>query len=173
MANQMKEKMVSEIQKSVEESNVMWVVDYRGLTVKQTEALRGLLRKQEASMKVFKNTLVKRVLSAAEMPVLDEVLAGPSAFVFASGDPVASAKALKDFAKGNPQLIVKGGILDGSEMTPEQVKAIADLPSREELLAKLVGTMQNPMSGLVRVLNGSATGLVQALDQIAKQKSAA
>ena len=173
MANQMKEKMVSEIQKSVEESNVMWVVDYRGLTVKQTEALRGLLRKQEASMKVFKNTLVKRVLSAAELPVLDEVLAGPSAFVFASGDPVASAKALKDFAKGNPQLIVKGGILDGSEMTPEQVKAIADLPSREELLAKLVGTMQNPMSGLVRVLNGSATGLVQALDQIAKQKSAA
>ena len=101
------------------------------------------------------------------------MLAGPSAFVFASGDPVASAKALKSFAKENDKLVIKGGILDGKAMNADQVKAIADLPSREELLAKLLRTLQNPMSGLVRVLNGPATGLAQALNQIAEKKNAA
>jgi len=173
MPNAAKEKMLGEIKQSVENSNVIWVVDYRGLTVKQTEALRGVIRKNEASMSVYKNTLVKRILTELGLPELDDVLAGPSAFVFASGDPVASAKALKSFAKENDKLVIKGGILDGKAMNADQVKAIADLPSREELLAKLLRTLQNPMSGLVRVLNGPATGLAQALNQIAEKKNAA
>jgi large subunit ribosomal protein L10 len=173
MPNANKEQAIAEIRTVVEASDALWVVDYRGLSVQQSEALRVAVRGVGASMKVYKNTLVKRVLAELGLPTLDETLAGPSAFVFVEGDPVASAKVLKDFAKTNPALEMKGGILDGKELTVEQAKAVADLPSREELIAKLLGTIQNPLSGFVRVLNGPATGLAQAIRQIAEQKSAA
>ena len=173
MPNKIKEQMIAEITEAVEKSNIIWVVDYRGLTVKQTEALRGQIRANEASLKVYKNTLVKRVLAEKGLPTLDDVLAGPSAFVFASGDPVASAKALKTFAQTNKQLVMKGGILDGAQMSAEQVKAIADLPSREELLAKLLGTLNNPATKFVRVLNEIPASFVRTLGAIADKKSAA
>jgi large subunit ribosomal protein L10 len=173
MPNVMKEQSLTKIRASVEGSDALWVVDYRGLSVQQSETLRGIIRAAGASIKIYKNTLVKRVLVELGLPSLDTILSGPSAFIFIEGDPVAIAKSLKIFAKANPALQIKGGILDGREITSDQAKAIADLPSRDELIAKLLGTMQNPLSGLVRVLNGSATGLVQALRQIAEQKTAA
>ncbi len=173
MPNTVKEQTLAQITTIVKESDALWVVDYRGLSVQQSEALRGIIRAAGASMKIYKNTLVKRVLAELGLPTLDTVLSGPSAFIFIEGDPVSIAKSLKIFAKANPALDIKGGILDGREITSDQAKAIADLPSRDELIAKLLGTMQNPLSGIVRVFNGPATGLVQALRQIAEKKSAA
>lgn len=153
--------------------NAMWVVDYRGLTVKEVQALRASIREADARMKVYKNTIMHIALEELELPNLDAVLEGPSAFVFAGEDPVASAKALKDFAKKNKNLEIKGGMMDGSFVTAAQVDAIASLPSREELIAKLLGTISNPMVKTVRVLNGPMEAFARCVSAIADQKGAA
>ena len=151
----------------------MWVVDYRGLTVKESEALRRSIREADAVMKVYKNSLVELALKELDMPSMGDVLAGPSAFVFADGDPVASAKALKDFAKANENLVIKGGIMDGAFVDAEAVEKIAALPSREELIAKLLGTIQNPLQQIVRVLNGPMESFARVVSAIEDQKNAA
>lgn len=153
--------------------NAMWVVDYRGLTVKEIQTLRNNIREADAGMKVYKNTLMHIALEELELPNLDAVLEGPSAFVFAGEDPVASAKALKDFAKKNKNLIVKGGMMDGLFVDAAQVDAIASLPSREELIAKLLGTISNPLVKTVRVLNGPMEAFARCVSAIADQKTAA
>ena len=146
---------LAEIKEDLTDIQAMWVVDYRGLTVKQSEQLRNSIREAGAIMKVHKNKLVRLALKELDMPEMDEVLAGPSAFVFAEGDPVASAKALKDFAKA------------------KAVEKIAALPSREELIAKLLGSLQNPMVKTVRVLNGPMEAFARCVSAIADQKDAA
>lgn len=161
------------IKSDLADVQAVWVVDYRGLTVKESEQLRNNIREAGAIMKVHKNTLVHLALKELDMPSLDEVLSGPSAFVFAEGDPVASAKALKDFAKSNENLVIKGGIMDGAFVDAEAVEKIAALPSREELIAKLLGTLQNPMAKTVRVLNGPMEAFARCVSAIADQKNAA
>ena len=151
----------------------MWVVDYRGLTVKEIQELRRSIRETGASMKVYKNTLMHLTAEELGFPNLDEVLEGPSAFVFAEGDPVASAKALKNFAKDHEALVVKGGMMDGAAVDQAQVITIASLPSREELIAKLLGTISNPLVGIVRVLNGPMEAFARCVSAIEDQKSAA
>jgi large subunit ribosomal protein L10 len=172
MPNTEKVQLVAAIKQDFEAADAVWVVDYRGLTVKQSEQLRGLIRKNEASFKVYKNSLTELALREVGLPSLDSVLSGPSAFVFVSGDPVATAKVLKDFAKANQALEIKGGLLSGAVVTADQIRAIADLPTRDELLAKLLGTLMNPMSGLVRVLNGPAEKFVRTLKAVAESKAA-
>lgn len=161
------------IKHDLEDIQAVWVVDYRGLTVKESEELRNSIREAGATMKVHKNTLVRLALKEMDMPSLDEILSGPSAFVFAAGDPVASAKALKDFAKKNENLVIKGGIMDGAFVDAEAVEKIAALSSREELIAKLLGSLQNPMVKTVRVLNGPMEAFARCVSQIAEQKDAA
>ena len=161
------------IKHDLEDIQAVWVVDYRGLTVKESEELRNSIREAGATMKVHKNTLVRLALKEMDMSSLDEILSGPSAFVFAAGDPVASAKALKDFAKKNENLVIKGGIMDGAFVDAEAVEKIAALPSREELIAKLLGSLQNPMVKTVRVLNGPMEAFARCVSQIAEQKDAA
>ncbi len=151
----------------------VWVVDYRGLTVKEVQQLRVSIRETGAVMKVHKNTLMQLALKELDMPAMDEVLSGPSAFVFAQGDPVASAKAIKDFAKENEALQIKGGIMDGAFVDAEAVEKIAALPSREELIAKLLGSIQNPLVKTVRVLNGPMEAFARVVNAIAEQKPAA
>ena len=164
---------LAEIKEDLTDIQAMWVVDYRGLTVKQSEQLRNSIREAGAIMKVHKNKLVRLALKELDMPEMDEVLAGPSAFVFAEGDPVASAKALKDFAKANENLVIKGGMMDGAFVDAEAVEKIAALPSREELIAKLLGSLQNPMVKTVRVLNGPMEAFSRCVSAIADQKDAA
>ncbi len=164
---------LAEIKEDLTDIQAMWVVDYRGLTVKQSEQLRVSIREAGAIMKVHKNKLVRLALKELDMPEMDEVLAGPSAFVFAAGDPVASAKALKDFAKANENLVIKGGIMDGAFVDAEAVEKIAALPSREELIAKLLGSLQNPMVKTVRVLNAPMEAFARCVQAIADQKDAA
>ena len=173
MPNQQNQDTVVKIKEDLQGIGALWVVDYRGLSVKEIQGLRNIIRESDACIKVYKNTLMRLALADLELPVLDEALEGPSAFVFTGEDPVASAKALKDFAKKNKALSIKGGMMDGAYLSAEQVEAVASLPSREELIAKLLGTISNPMTKVVRVLNGPAEKLVRALGQIAEQKPAA
>lgn len=173
MATVNKQETVVEIKGLLAESEAVLLVEYRGLTVKQISALRGELRKVDSSMVVYKNRLTEIALRELAMPSLGTLLEGPTAFVFVSGDPVASAKALRTFAAGNDKLVLKGGLLGAQVLDATAVDKLATLPSREELIAKLLGTLQNPMRGVVSVMAGPARGLVTALDAIAKQKSAA
>jgi len=172
MPNIAKEEKVRTIKADLEKATAVWVVDYRGLTVKESESLRGAIREADAQLKVLKNTLTQRALAELELPTMDEILAGPSAFVFTNGDPVAAAKTLKKFGKENKNLVIKGGIMEGREVNADQVQAIAELPSREELIAKLLGTLQNPMQGMVRVLNGPMESFARVLDSIKDTKVA-
>jgi large subunit ribosomal protein L10 len=172
MPNQTKVELVTRIKEEIAASDAIWVVDYRGLTVKQAEALRARVREQGASLRVYKNSFTELALADLELPSLGAVLEGPSAFVFVSGDPVASAKAIKTFAKEHDKLEVKGGLLNKEVVTAEQIGAIADLPSREELIAKLIGSIRSPLTGVVQVLNGPASQLVRTLGAIAEKKAA-
>ena len=173
MPSTMNQEKYAAIKEDLSKIQAMWVVDYRGLTVKESEALRRSIREADAVMKVYKNSLVELALKELDMPSMGDVLAGPSAFVFADGDPVASAKALKDFAKANENLVIKGGIMDGAFVDAEAVEKIAALPSREELIAKLLGTIQNPLQQIVRVLNGPMESFARVVSAIEDQKNAA
>lgn len=165
--------MLEDIKNDIQNAGAMWVVDYRGLTVKQIQELRRAIREADAEMKVYKNTIMHLALKETDSPDLDEILAGPSAFVFAGEDPVASAKVLKKYAASNDLLEIKGGMMDGAFLDVAQVMAVASLPSREELIAKLLGTISNPLVKTVRVLNGPMEAFARALGQVAKQKEAA
>lgn len=173
MPNKQNIENVAKIAEELDGVKAMWVVDYRGLTVKEAEALRRAVREADAKMVVYKNKLVRLALENAGLPAMDDVLAGPSAFIFAAGDPVASAKAIKDFAAKSKKLVIKGGMMDGVAYDAAQVEAIASLPSREELIAKLLGTISNPMVKMVRVCNGPMEYFARAVSAIADQKSAA
>ncbi|MDR0515046.1 MAG: 50S ribosomal protein L10 [Coriobacteriaceae bacterium] len=173
MPNLHNQETLAQLKEELQGVNALWVVDYRGLTVKQLQSLRAAIREADASIKVYKNTLMHIALNDLGLPSLDQVLEGPSAFVFAGEDPVASAKALKTFAKTNKNLAIKGGMMDGAFLDATQVEAVASLPSREELIAKLLGTISNPMVKVVRVLNGPMEAFARAVSQIAEQKTAA
>ena len=160
---------LAQIKEDLADVQAVWVVDYRGLTVKEAQELRRNIREAGAVMKVYKNTLMHIALKELDMADMDEILSGPSAFVFADGDPVASAKALRDFSKDNETLV----IMDGKFVDAEAVKKIAALPSREELIAKLLGSLQNPMSQIVRVLNAPLEQVARTIGAIADQKNAA
>lgn len=173
MPNAENVEMLAAIKDDISNATAMWVVDYRGLTVKQIQQLRREITGADAAMKVYKNKIMQIALKETDSPDLDAVLAGPSAFVFANNDPVASAKVLRDFSKDNEDLEIKGGMMDGAYLDADQVNAVAALPSREELIAKLLGTISNPLVGTVRVLNGPMESFARVLNAIADQKNAA
>ena len=160
---------LEKIKADLSTADVIWVVDYRGLTVKETEALRTNIRSQGAKLKIYKNSLTELAVKDLGLPDLGEMLEGPSAFVFATGDPVASAKAIRNYARTNSKLELKGGLLNGQLMSVSQVEAVADLPSREELIAKLLGTIQNPLTSVVQVLNGPMSSFARVLGSIHDQ----
>ena len=135
MPNAKNQSMLSAIKEDLEGAGAVWVVDACGLTVKEVEALRNAVRESGACMKVYKNTVMRIALSEAELPTLDDMLHGPSAFVFAGSDVAAAAKAVKEFAKSNENLQIKGGLMEGAAVSAAEVEAIASLPSREELYA--------------------------------------
>lgn len=164
--------MLANIKADIESCGAMWIVDYRGLTVKEIQGLRRAISDADGQMKVYKNTIMHIALKETDSPDLDELLAGPSAFVFAGEDPVASAKVLKEFAKSNENLVIKGGMMDGQACDAAQVEAVASLPSREELIAKLLGTITNPMAQIVRVLNGPMESFARVVSAIEGQKAA-
>jgi large subunit ribosomal protein L10 len=142
MARVEKTAVVTDVRERLEGSTATLLTEYRGLTVAQLRRLRTELRKSDAEYRVAKNTLIKIAARDAGFEVPAEVLTGPTAVTFCAGDPVATAKILRTFSREHPALIVKGGILDGKLLTAEETLKLADLASREELLARLAGLME-------------------------------
>jgi large subunit ribosomal protein L10 len=140
-----KQLRVSEVSNKLKESTCTIVADYRGLSVKQVTELRRQLREAGIEFRVLKNSLVRRATAEAQFTDLDEYLTGPTAIAFGSGDIIAPAKILSDFAKKNDKLSLKAGIVEGRVVDVDQIKALADLPSREGLLSMLLSVLQAPM----------------------------
>ena len=164
------ETKLAQIKEDLESAGAVWVVDACGLTVKETQELRRAVREAGASMKVYKNTLMHIALSDAELPTLDDMLHGPSAFVFAGDDIAAAAK---EFSKTNETLEIKGGLMEGAAVSAAEVEAIASLPSREELYAHIAAAINGVAQGLATALNGVPRGLAQVTKAVADQKEAA
>lgn len=173
MPNVKNQESLVKIKEDLSGANAMWVVDACGLTVKEVQELRNEVREAGASMKVYKNTIMHIALNESELPMLDDMLVGPSAFVFAGDDVAAAAKAVKNFAKKNENLQIKGGLMEGAAVTAAEVEAIASLPSREELMAQIAGAISGVARGLAVALNGVPSGLAQATKAVAEQKEAA
>jgi len=144
-AVEQKKLIVEEITNKFKNSVSTVVVDYRGLNVAEVTELRKQLREAGVEFKVYKNTLTRRAAEAAELAGLNEVLVGPSAIAFSENDVVAPAKILNDFAKKHDALEIKAGVIEGNVATVEEVKALADLPSREGLLSMLLSVLQAPI----------------------------
>ena len=172
MPNARNIEMMENIKADLADVQAMWVIDACGLTVKEVEGLRRSVREAGAVMKVYKNTVMKKALAELELANLDEILEGPSAFVFCGGDVAAAAKAVTEFAKENKKLEIKGGMMDGAFVNAEEVKAIASLPSKEVLIAQIAGAISGVARGLAVCINGVPSGLARALSQIADQKAA-
>jgi large subunit ribosomal protein L10 len=173
MLRQEKEAVIADVAELLQGSETMFVSDYRGLTVAQLSELRGKLRESGAKFRIVKNTLGGIAAERAGRAELSPLLSGPTAVTFCGDDMVGAAKALAEFAKTHPQLAVRGGLLEASFIDAEGVKALASLPPRDVLIAQVVGTMAAPMTGLVTVLQGTVSGFVRALNQVAQQKAAA
>lgn len=171
MAN--KEATVAELTDKFRSSNASLLTEYRGLTVAQLKELRKSIS-EHATYAVVKNTLTKIAANEAGISSFDDELVGPSAIAFVHGDTVAVAKALRDFAKANPSLVVKSGFFDGNALTAAEVTKLADLESREVLLAKFAGAAKASLFGAAYLFNAPLAQAVRTVDALReKQDSAA
>ncbi|MFA4964069.1 MAG: 50S ribosomal protein L10 [Thermoleophilia bacterium] len=173
MLREKKEGVIAEVAELLAGTENLFVSDYRGLTVAELKELRDKLRQSGASFKVVKNTLGGIAADRSGREIVKGMLAGPTAVTFCGDDLVGAAKALAEFARTHPQLEVRGGVLASNLVDAAGVKVLASLPSRDVLIAQVVGTMAAPMTGLVTVLQGTISGFVRALDQVAQQRAAA
>ncbi len=158
--------VVDEIRTKLAEADATVLTEYRGLTVHELAELRGSLRSSGTEYKVFKNTLARRAVEGAGLEDITSLFEGPVAIAFVKGDAAAAAKALRDFGKNNPALILKGGLLGTRVITPVDIDALAELPSREILLSQIAGTFQAPLvkaAGLFQAFTRNFAYGVQAL----------
>jgi len=162
---------VKEITADLRATDVYYFVDYRGLTFAEATELRARLTKVDTSLKVVKNTLAKIAATDAGVEGLTELLQGPTAIAYCHGDPVRAAKTIQDFIKEKKKAAIRGGKLQRSMLTAPDVETLAALPSREQLIAQVVGAIAAPLTGLVGVLTGPIRGLVMVLAQVQEQKA--
>ena len=165
MARPDKSAAVAELAEQFRSSNAAVLTEYRGLTVAQLKELRTALG-ANASYAVVKNTLTKIAVKEAGVEGLTDLLVGPSAIAFISGDPVEAAKSLRDFAKDNPLLVIKGGVLDGAPLTADEIKKLASLESREVLLAKRAGAMKASMQNAASLFAAPLSQAVRTIDAL-------
>jgi large subunit ribosomal protein L10 len=151
-----KKSVVTEIEDKLKSAATVVVVDYRGLNVSQVTELRKTLRDQGIDFKVYKNSMTRRAAEAAGLEGLNEHLTGPNAIAFSTEDVVAPAKILNDFAKQHKELEIKAGVIEGTLATAEEVKALAELPSREGLLSMLLSVLQAPMRNFAAITKAVA-----------------
>ncbi len=166
-----KQESVASLAAKLRRSPALYVTDFSGLNVARLTDLRRRLRAAGVEYVVVKNTLAQRAFSAAQVTGLDDHLAGPTGLVFAGTDPVAAAKVLADFAKEFEKPSVRAGLVDGKAVSPAQVKRLAALPSKTELLAQLGGAFQAPLAGFVGALNGLLMNMVGALEALKAKRS--
>jgi large subunit ribosomal protein L10 len=164
VANQGKTAAVTQLAERFQGSSGAVLTEYRGLTNAQLTQLRRSLA-DAATYAVVKNTLTRLAARQAQFPVPDELLTGPTAIAFISGDPVDAARGLRDFSRANPLLVIKGGVLEGRALSPDEIRRLADVEPREVLLARMAGAMQGSLA--------KAAGLFQApLSQVARLAAA-
>lgn len=173
MATEAKSAKVEEIKDRLTNSEGVILVDYRGLSVKDMQEFRAKVRDAGGEVKVYKNTLTEIALRELAMPTMDEYLVGPTGFVFAIEEAAAPAKAIVDFAKAHTALEVKGGFVQNAVVDAETVKAIAALPTRDELIAQFMGKLLNPVRGFMSMANAPAGAFARVLQAVADQKAAA
>lgn len=166
-----KKAVVVEVSEQVSTAQAIIVAEYRGLQVGEMTELRAQARKSGVYLRVLKNTLVRRAVEGTPFSGLANEMVGPLVFGISS-DPVSAAKVLSDFAKANDKFIIKAGAMPNQVMDVKAVQALASLPSRDELLAKLLGTMQAPVAKFVRTLNEVPTKFVRGLAAVRDQKAA-
>jgi len=166
-----KKAIVAELTEKVANSKTVVLVDYRGLTVEQDTELRSALRKAGVKYEVVKNTLTRFAMNNNGYSEIDTFLNGPTAIAYSYEDVVAPAKVIAEFAKKFEHLQIKVGIVEGKVFNESEINKLAELPSREELIAKALAGFNAPITGFVNVLNGNLRGLVVALNAIAEKKA--
>lgn len=169
MNRDQKAAVVEELSEQIRSADAIFAVDYRGISVADAAELRNRLRESQTRFRVVKNSLTERATDKAGVDALRPLLDGPTALAFVAGDAALAAKALNDAARAFGTLEFKGGLMNGSALTADDVRSIARLPSRDVLTAQLVGTIAAPLSGLVRTLNALIAGLAVQLQQIAEK----
>jgi len=167
-----KQAVVADVAKEVAGAQAIVMVENRGMKVADMTRLRAKARASGVYLRVVKNTLVRRAVEKTPFAALADSMVGPLAYGIGP-DPVAVAKVLNDFAKGNEKFVITGGAMPGQLMSAKQVAALASLPSRDELIAKLMGTMQAPVAKLVRTLNDVPSKFVRALAAVRDARQAA
>ena len=163
--------VVSELQGKFEKAKGIVFTDYRGLNVEEITSLRNNLRESALEYRVVKNTLAKRAAEGTPVDAAREIFSGPIGIAVGYDDPVLLAKKILDFSKKNNKLQLKGGIIEGGVCTPEQIKTISELPSREIQLSMLVGAMQSPLSKMAGLLNATLSRFIYALEALKDKKN--
>jgi large subunit ribosomal protein L10 len=161
---------VDEVKAKVDATSTAVVTEYRGLTVAEISHIRRQLRTLGADYKVFKNTLVRRAVSGTSVEPITQFLEGPTAIAFVEGDVSTVAKALRDLAKTSPKLILKGGVLDGKALGPKDIAALADLPSRDVLLAQFAGALASPLRTMASLLKAVPQNFAYGLSALIDSK---
>ncbi len=169
MNKEQKTALVEEIAGQIQDADAVFAVDYRGISVPQAAELRTRLRDADATFRVVKNSLTERAADKAGADAIRDLLDGPTALTFVHGDAALAAKALADFGRAEDVLEFKGGLMDGAEVSVDEIKAISRLPARDVLHAQVVGMTAAPLTGLVGGLNALIAGLALQLGQIAEQ----
>jgi large subunit ribosomal protein L10 len=167
-----KVEVIEEVKTRIGASTASIVSEYRGLTVAELAELRNALSTVGGDYKIFKNTLVRRAIDGGAYQPLEEYLSGPSALTFVQGDISAVAKALRDFSRTNPHLVIKGGLADGSLLSSADLAALAELPPREVLLARLAGALAAPMQQMAGLLQALPRNLAYGISALIEQREA-
>ncbi|HJW77357.1 MAG TPA: 50S ribosomal protein L10 [Beijerinckiaceae bacterium] len=170
MNREQKAAAIAEIVAQIKESDAVFAVDFRGISVPQAADLRTRLRDADASFRVVKNTLTERAADEAGAEMLKPLLEGPTALTFVRGDAALAAKAIATFTRETQLLTFKGGMLDGDSLEAEQIIAISRLPARDVLYGQLVGMVASPITGLARGLNALLSGVAIALNEVLGKK---
>ncbi len=170
MNREQKSVAIAEIASQIDESEAIFAVDYRGITVEQIAELRAKLREADAAFKVVKNSLTERAADQVGAEPLKAYLVGPTALTFVRGDIALAAKAVADYGRATQLLPFKGGMMGGEELEVEQIRALSRLPARDVLYGQLVGIVASPVGGLVRSLNALLSGVAIALGQVQEKK---
>ena len=173
MNRDQKETIVGELHERLQAASLAVVTEYRGLTVAQMNRLRRELEAADASYRVTKNTLTRRALANTAHAAIEALTRGPTGLVTSTKDPVAVAKILVRFAEQHDKLKITGGVLDGEALTPEAVNALARMPSREVLMAQLLGVLQAPATQLLRTIQEPGASLVRLLGAVERRQAEA
>ena len=168
-----KDEAIAALREKIGQSSSMFFTDFRGLTVGELRTLRTSLRKAQASYEVVKNTLFGLAVGPEKREQLTTILAGPTAVAFTGSDPVGAAKSLTQFAADTKKLTIKAAFVDGAYFDPSKIEALSKVPARDELLAKLVGSLKSPLFGIVAVMGGNRGKLVRVLHALHAKRSEA